>query len=205
MVNFEEHVRAEKQANPTFEAFPKIPRWKRDILISEKVDGTNAQIYIGEDGAMRAGSRNRWITPEADNYGFASWVAAHPELRELGPGRHFGEWYGVGINRGYGLFERRFALFNTSRWNNNHTPPQCCGVVPVLWCGVNNEENIERVLEELRVGGSRISPGFMRPEGIVIFHCASQTMFKRTLEKDEQPKGRDAEPVAGPTAETTAP
>lgn len=178
--------------HPEFEAFPKIPRWKREIIISEKIDGTNAQIYVPEDPTepLLAGSRNRWITTDKDNYGFASWVAAHPELRELGHGRHFGEWYGIGINRGYGIFERRFALFNSSRWTNNNPPPACCSVVPVLWAGVNTEENIERVMLELKDGGSRAAPGFTRPEGIVIFHCASRTMFKRTLENDDEPKSR---------------
>lgn len=188
-----------------FQSFPKIPRWKREIIITEKIDGTNAQIYVPEDHSspLLAGSRNRWVTPQSDNYSFAAWVASHPELRELGPGRHFGEWYGVGINRNYGLFERRFALFNTRRWNNNNPPPACCGVVPVLWAGINTEENIEAVLEDLRACGSRCAPGFMRPEGIVIFHCASQTMFKRTLDNDERPKG--TETVADAAAESTGP
>lgn len=78
-----------------FEEFPKIPRLRRGVTITEKIDGTNGQIFIDEEGNIKAGSRSRWITPEDDNYGFARWVAEHAdELRELGHGRHFGEWWG---------------------------------------------------------------------------------------------------------------
>jgi hypothetical protein len=44
-------------------------------------------------------------------------------------------------------------------------------------------------LEDLRLFGSRAEPGFMKPEGIVVFMHASRTMHKVTLEGDEQPKG----------------
>lgn len=173
-----------------FEAFPKIPRWKREILISEKIDGSNGQIYVPEDPTepLLAGSRNRWVTTDKDNYGFAAWVKHNEdELRTLGPGRHYGEWYGIGVNRGYGLFQRRFALFNTSRWKDGVRPP-CCDVVPLLYAGVMNEPAIDMVMDGLRTLGSVLAPGYMNPEGIVIFHCASRTMFKRTLEHDNVAK-----------------
>lgn len=79
---------------PPFEGFPAIPRLKRQCVITEKIDGTNAQICILEDNRIIAGSRTRWITPEDDNFGFARWVKEHEdELRLLGPGSHFGEWW----------------------------------------------------------------------------------------------------------------
>ncbi len=55
-----------------FTAFPKIPRLNREIIVTEKIDGTNAQVVVTEDGEVRAGSRSRWITPEADNFGYAA-------------------------------------------------------------------------------------------------------------------------------------
>lgn len=172
-----------------FEGFPKMPRLSREIIITEKVDGTNAQVFVGEDGAVLAGSRTRWITPEDDNFGFAAWVKANEgELRTgLGSGRHFGEWFGAKIQRGYGLTEKRFALFNVSRWELGR--PACCSVVPVLYRGQFSEAAISDALEDLRVNGSRIAPGFMRPEGVVVWHVAANMGFKKTLEKDEQPKG----------------
>jgi len=164
--------------------FPSIPRLsKNHIIISEKIDGTNALIYIDDQSRVYAGSRNRWITPEDDNYGFAKWVASNVgDLSLLGPGMHYGEWYGSGIQRGYGLNHKRFALFNTSR--PRETLPPCIEQVPVLKIHAFDSAVIEDVLADLRMNGSRAVPGFMRPEGIVIYHVASKTLFKKTLEGD---------------------
>ena len=54
-------------SDPGFTPFPKIARLYRDIIITEKIDGTNASVHIGEDGSFRTASRNRWTTPESDN------------------------------------------------------------------------------------------------------------------------------------------
>lgn len=174
-----------------FESFQKIPRFFRDIIITEKIDGTNAQILITDDGQIFAGSRNRFVTPEDDNHGFAKWVEANKEeLLKLGVGRHFGEWYGQGINRGYGLKEKRFALFNVSRWSDPEVRPACCDVVPTLYQGVFDIDAINACKDELREYGSFAVEGFMRPEGIVIYHTAGGYYFKSTLENDDKPKGQ---------------
>jgi hypothetical protein len=173
---------------PEFVEFPKMPRLSREIIVTEKIDGTNAQVHITEGGELFAGSRSRWITPEADNFGFARWVADNADaLRELGSGSHFGEWWGAGIQRRYGLAEKRFSLFNVDRWGESR--PSCCGVVPVLYRGDFNTDAIEACLADLRENGSRAAPGFMNPEGVVVFHLAGRVGFKKTLHKDEVPKG----------------
>jgi hypothetical protein len=182
-----------------FEAFQKIPRLlKRTCTITEKIDGTNAQVYIPEDdGPILAGSRNRWLTVESDNFGFARWVADHAdELRALGPGRHFGEWWGCGIQRRYGLSEKRFSLFNTGRWRKpgggsyvDELPP-CVHVVPVIYEGPFSTIEVEICLEKLGTSGSVASPGFTNPEGIVIWHHASRTLHKVTLGDDGHKEGR---------------
>lgn len=179
----------------TFEGFPKIPRLKRDCVITEKIDGTNAQVVITEDGEIGACSRTRVITPgkDTDNFGFAAWVQDNREdLLKLGPGRHFGEWYGGSIQRGYGLTEKRFALFNTARWNPlNPNKPGCCHVVPVLYTGPLGNADI--VLKELIDHGSYAVDGFMDPEGIVVWHVASHNLFKVTCKHDEEPKNEKKE------------
>lgn len=174
----------------TFQAFPKIARLNREIVITEKIDGTNACVIVGEDGTVAAQSRNRLITPEDDNFGFAAWVRDHADcLRHLGPGYHYGEWWGRGIQRGYGLSERRFSLFNTARWENPHVRPECCCVVPVLHRGVGFDF-VHTTLQHLKAFGSEAAPGFMQPEGIVVWHEASRQLFKVTCENDESPKGK---------------
>ena len=188
-----------------FPEFPKIPRYNREVIVTEKIDGTNASVYIPESGTeIFAASRTRWITVEDDNHGFARWVQTNrEELLRLGPGHHFGEWWGQGIQRGYGLKEKRFSLFNVHRWGDPATRPACCHVVPTLWRGNFDElgaectspsdpaqfTRLELSLEELRTLGSRAAPGFMKPEGVVIFHTAGSQLFKKTIEKDDQPKG----------------
>jgi len=210
-----------------FIKFPKIARFNRDVIVTEKIDGTNAQIYIGcghddlpdakpvgdfAEWGIWAGSRNRWLTPESDNHGFAKWVAHHtPTLvAHLGPGLHYGEWWGSGIRRNYSIDQKRFSLFNVIRWNANMyfqfkiqpwidgggkkgapqkpkpfmAPPDCCHVVPVLGVCPFGELNPKFYLRQLEVFGSQAAPGFEKPEGIVIYHTQGHMLFKATLKDD---------------------
>lgn len=171
-----------------FVPFPKMARLSREVIVTEKIDGTNAQVYITEDGDVIAGSRTRWITPGDDNFGFASWVEGNKdELLKLGPGSHFGEWWGRGIQRNYGLTERKFSLFNTSRWTEER--PACCDIVPVLYDGLFDTVKIDDILGTLHLYGSKAAPGFMDPEGVVVFHMTGRVGFKKTLDNDQLPKG----------------
>lgn len=192
-----------------FEGFGKIPRLSRDCIITEKIDGTNASVevldcqdpvilerphvaYSINGYYIYAGSRTRWITPEADNYGFARWVWDNAEeLTKLGHGKHFGEWWGKGIQRGYNQISRRFSLFNTARWSDPLVRPVCCDVVPVLYEGMFDTGLAEGVVGTLRNSGSMAAPGYPFPEGI-IFHKAGNLMFKKTVEKDDEPKEKSA-------------
>lgn len=182
-----------------FTPFPSISRLSRDIVITEKLDGTNAQVCIYKDYknvsdelgplSIIAGSRSRWIMPEEDNFGFAKWVRDNKEeLLKLGEGSHFGEWWGKGIQTGYGLNEKRFSLFNTHKWSEDATRPKCCHVVPILYSGEFDTMKINQTLERLDVFGSVASPGFMKPEGIVIYHKHSNTLFKKTIKNDDKGK-----------------
>jgi hypothetical protein len=195
--------------NLEFLEFPKMPRLSREVIISEKIDGTNAQLLITENGEILAGSRTRWITPQDDNYGFAKWVEGNKqELLKLGAGRHFGEYWGSGIQRGYGLQkgEKRFSLFNVARWALYGTEPkriptadpliekyqdvlpEICSLVPELYRGQFDTHKINEVLEYLKTNGSYASPGYLKPEGIIVFHVSGNIGFKKTIEKDEMPK-----------------
>lgn len=195
-----------------FVAWNKIPRLHRDWEITEKIDGTNGILYwsrtadtkfdsgrtlarvdYDEDGPLYlfAGSRTRWLSPREDNFGFAAWATANAEdLIVLGPGRHFGEWYGRGIQRGYGLMEKRFALFDSKRVPLDPDIPKDIDVVPVLTTVDGNYLNVgvRACLDELRLGGSVIVPGFAKPEGVVVRHKQHGGRFKALLENDDIPK-----------------
>lgn len=171
-----------------FKSFPSIARLSREVIITEKLDGTNASITITEDGKFLTGARNRWITPEDDNYGFSKWAHENKEeLLKLGVGSHFGEWWGQGIQRKYGLTEKRFSLFNVDRWNNDNCPT-CCSVVPTLYIGAFDTQEIMRIMETLKESGSAAAPGFMKPEGVVIYHKHANMLLKKTLENDDKGK-----------------
>ncbi len=205
---------------------PKIGRWFRDITISEKLDGTNGSIWVGllpsapEDSGpagavvegpheltgepvlyvVRAGSRTRFVTPQDDNFGFARWVYDNAAaLTALGVGTHFGEWWGRGIQRGYGQAGRTFSLFNVGRWANNIAGLQFDGqemipdvpqlsVVPVLYRGplsaANGVDPIREAARRLTYSGSLAAPGFMDAEGVMVYHEALRTYGKYSLDGD---------------------
>jgi hypothetical protein len=194
---------------PAFVEFPKIPRLRRDITITEKIDGTNGAIGFmpavdpvpvldhhaivtidDEPHILYAQSRARIITPKDDNFGFAAWVYDNADTlaAALGPGLHYGEWWGSGIQRGYGLSEKRFSLFNTKRWATTEFTTPRLGTVPVLYQGLFGPFSVQNALLDLEADGSYASPGFMKPEGVCVYHSAANMSFKVTLEKDEAPK-----------------
>lgn len=219
-----------------FPAFPKITRLAKPVVITEKIDGTNGLIYVDytdseysesipetskywtSDGTLvAAGSRSRWISPDNDNHGFAKWVWENGDvLAQLGQGHHYGEWWGSGIQRGYGLpkGEKRFSLFNVGRWRD----PQA--EVPISF-RENSSTNEIPVLDQLRVVpvvaytkdalydfdvvaahnaakdvltrlGSRVSyregVRFERPEGLMLYWEAANMYMKAPFD-DGQAKG----------------
>jgi hypothetical protein len=185
-----------------FVEFKKIPRLSREVVITEKIDGTNGVISITEEGEFLIGSRTRWIGEHTDNHNFWHWCMENKtDLLNLGIGTHYGEWWGSGIQRGYDLpkGEKRFSLFNCSRWVKDRNQvllekqeycPKCCDVVPILWTGIFDTLIIEQIIEKLKTNGSIVSKGFMRPEGVVIYHKAGNLMFKKTIEKDSEWKSK---------------
>jgi hypothetical protein len=200
-----------------FSAWPKIPRLFRDITITEKIDGTNAAVAIrpvadietaditgggvvsvgGSYFAVYAQSRNRLITPGADNYGFAGWVwrNAAELVVALGAGLHFGEWWGQGIQRGYNANGKRFSLFNTDKHAALNATISGVPVrpVPVLYRGPFTTSAVEHELSTLRTLGSVAAPGFPTPEGVCVFHHASRQVFKATLDAQDAGKWEAAQ------------
>ena len=183
---------------PEFRGWPKTARLFRDIIVTEKLDGTNAAVIIGEDErSVAAQSRNRLVMPgkTTDNHGFAAWVELNAAdlAITLGPGYHYGEWWGNGIARGYGLAQgdKRFSLFNTEKYGGvDLRLVPGLGLVPVLDRAAMDTRLIGWWLEELRATGSRAAPNYMKPEGVCVFHVASNKVFKVTIENDAHGKAQ---------------
>lgn len=174
----------------TFQAWPKTPRLFRSMIITEKIDGTNGAIIITDDGQVAAQSRNRLVTPGDDNAGFAKWVADNAEtlIQDLGPGRHFGEWWGKGIQRGYGMDCKVFSLFNALKYSEKPLLTPNLRGVPIIDQFMFGVDRVSAALERLRTEGSLAAPGFMKPEGIIVYHCDARSAFKVLLENDDIPK-----------------
>lgn len=192
-------------AMPEFRPWPKTPRLFKDATVTEKIDGTNGALHVTEDGEVFAQSRNRMLSKGADNHGFASWAWNHRNIlaETLGVGTHFGEWWGNGINRGYGCEpgERYFSLFNTNKWGHlrEASPLDSLSVMPVLWTGTMDTAAILGVAAELRFNGSEAKPGYMDPEGVCIYHAAANQIYKFPFDKRE---GREASSFALPRPKT---
>jgi len=222
-----------------FQQFKKIPRLSREIIITEKINGSNMQVFIynlneeilfpyeedykipskefinkytvaEKNGLlMFVGSRNRWLQvgKSSDNMSCASWCKERSEeLFKLGEGRYYAEFYGKGIQSGYGLDHKRMALFNVSRWHDDEKRlisvnketgeekyteqcPSCCEVVPILYQGDFDTNVINYYIDKLDREGSVAVPNFKPAEGLVVYHTAAGQYFKKTISNDEKPKG----------------
>lgn len=199
-----------------FQSWPKTPRLFRDIVITEKVDGSNSAIIIKEyehddeggtiaqvnvDGklySVGAQSRNRLIFPgkTTDNHGFARFVEENAEklVELLGEGRHYGEWWGKGVQGRYHAQFKGFLLFNTEKHDGLYTWFHDTSIgdvlveaMPVLYKGPYSEQKIRETLSELSTNGSVISP-FDPAEGIVVFHTQSRKVYKVTLDNNDKGK-----------------
>lgn len=171
-----------------FEKYPKIEQFKRQrLVITQKIHGSNAQIYIYKDdnGDLQviAGSRNRWLTPEDDNFGFAKFVEENKEeiINTLGVGRHYGEWAGPGINKGEGLEEKTFVYFHF--WRSGMPLPDYIKMVPVLYDGPLDLSKVDEVMANLKENGSKLVEGYPHPEGVVVGFLG--TNFKKVFTDEE--------------------
>jgi len=154
-----------------------------------------------------AQSRNKLIFPgkHYDNAGFAGWVLGYAlELVSLlGPGRHFGEWWGQGIQRGYGMECKKFSLFDAHRWArvaiergdwNFRADRIGMTTVPTLHIGQWSDSTVEDCLGVLRRHGSMAALQFgvvgQKAEGVVVRHRALGGNLKAFVDNDDTPKGQ---------------
>lgn len=67
-----------------------------ECYIFPKIDGTNASVWIDENGKIQAGSRRRQLSTEDDNAGFCNWVVSQQNiidfLKENDKLTLYGEW-----------------------------------------------------------------------------------------------------------------
>lgn len=145
-------------------------------------------------------SRKRFIKPgkDTDNAGFAAWAweSAPQLIALLGYGKHYGEWWGRGIQRGYDLDHKKFSLFRPWRYEHLALTDEVPGldVVPTLYSGgAEGLLTTSIILATLEQEGSKAAPGYMRPEGIIIQSALTQSTYKAFTWDDGLPKSTKGE------------
>lgn len=190
-----------------FKGWGSTTRENKNKTITEKIDGTNACIVI-YNGVVAAQSRNRIITPDDDNFGFARWVYdnAGALMDTLGFGYHYGEWFGEGIQKNpLGIEGKRFALFHPTKYNekNGYELSKVDGLetVPLLHSGQCDVWTIPDIMADLQDNGSKVVGAALRTyespiiegftyevaaeaEGIIIWNNETKTRTKMLLEND---------------------
>lgn len=154
---------------PEFISYGKTHRFNRDeakwavgaeVVITEKVDGTNALVYVDKNkGLVLAGSKEKWLVEGVnDNFDFLQYVNKNKEylMYSLKDGYNYGEYWGPGVGRSYNQEERFFSPFDGS------------GAIPVLYRGKLSLEVLDSLVEDLTLNGSKLVLGYMHPEGLVI-------------------------------------
>jgi len=192
-----------------FVPWPKTPRWSNEtITVTEKIDGTNAQINItycgkgvnwngeveplavrtlenGDQQILQAGSRNRWLSVQDDNFGFAKWCVENQTglFNTFQHGRIYGEWWGQGIQRGYDCSRKFFSMFDTRFPIERCSSVEGLTAVPVLYTGKYSDEAIKDLANDLIKNGSKASPGFMKVEGLCICMHSTDRVYKVIIDK----------------------
>lgn len=193
-------IREEITMLPDFFKYPKIPRYENQLFtISEKIDGSNGLVHIDKDtGHISAGCRTRWLVNDGskswDNQGFGQWVLDHSsELKALGSGYHYGEWYGKSINRNYGLPSQKFMLFHSERYEDIELP-LCVELETIIHSDImpDDLDMYKTYYSKVMVAnGSYHVPDFKQPEGLVIRNQLTNGLMKVIIpEFEDKPKRR---------------
>jgi hypothetical protein len=166
-----------------------------DCVVFPKLDGANGSVWLGDDGAVKAGSRNRELTLDNDNQGFYAYVLGHDGLiRHLKDHPNiilYGEWLCKHSFKGYRDDAwRKFYVFDVVYEDSDgayHYIPyddyraflEEYGIdyIPPI-CSVTNghEETFRKALEK---NTFLVADGEGVGEGIVIKNYAYRNRFGR--------------------------
>lgn len=153
--------------------------------IFPKLDGTNASIWIDDDGwrfnipTVMAGSRKRELSADKDNAGFWQWATSHPVIKELLIRRRwrlYGEWLVPHTLRTYTDDAwRKFYVFDVEDEHGNllHYKEyaqelELCGIDFICPFSVSYHPSLEESASWLDRSTFLIKEGKGAGEGIVI-------------------------------------
>jgi hypothetical protein len=160
-----------------------------------KIDGTNASVWLDDNGKVAAGSRNRTLSASEDNAGFYAWATTSKEIAaclEANPNhRLYGEWLVPHSLRTYKDDAwRKFYVFDVCTdadgENVNYLPyPKYKPIldefginyIPPLAIVVN--ATLESIIPLLEKNGFLIKDGAGAGEGVVIKNYEYTNKYKR--------------------------
>ena len=110
----------DEQGQPKYKPAYNLPTLTFEGTV--KLHGSNSSVVIGKD-EIRFQSRNKVITPENDNYGFARWASDIDWRKVISNVNYdgdneliilYGEWCGQGVQSGVAISEMktRFVIFS---------------------------------------------------------------------------------------------
>ena len=165
-----------------------------EVYVFPKIDGTNASVWLNEDGTIGTGSRKRIVTVESDNQGFANHVQDRLNLRKFNcifeqyPNwRLYGEWLVRHTLRTYRTTAwRKFYVFDVHDGERFLTPGEYSlvledaglDVIPVQVTVTNPTQ--EWLLKQLEANTYLIKTGDGIGEGIVLKRYDFVNKYGRT-------------------------
>lgn len=167
----------------------------KELVVQPKLDGTNGVVaYVPEYDEIVAGSRNRYITVNNDNQGFAKYVEENRDkflkyFRKHPTDILYGEFMVNHVFKVKPQFFKQFYVFDvyseiTKRYYPlNESDLSECGINYVPSMIIRNDGNIEATLKELNssFGKFLLEDSFEYGEGFVIKNYHSHNQYGRQV------------------------
>jgi hypothetical protein len=150
-----------------------------ECYVFPKIDGTNASLWLGDDGKLCAGSRNRELSLDNDNAGFMAWAVNSPEIKQFfldNPScRLYGEWLVPHSLKTYRSdVWRRFYVFDVMRddkyipYNEYVDSLKDCYIDYIMPIAILRNGTYEQFIDQLAKNVFLIEDGKGAGKGIVI-------------------------------------
>lgn len=165
-----------------------------DCVVFYKIDGTNASVWMGDDGNICAGSRNRELSLDNDNQGFMEHVTDNDLfynlLRDRPNWRLYGEWLVPHSLKTYRQEAwRKFYVFDVMQDDQLYVHYDDYAPIladyglefipPLMYIKNPTEESIQRALE--KSGEFLIEDGKGKGEGVVVKNYDFTNQYGRTI------------------------
>lgn len=161
-----------------------------ECLVFPKIDGTNGSLWLGDDGQLCAGSRNRELALDNDNAGFMAWAASNEGIKtffaEFPNARLYGEWLVPHSLKTYREDAwRKFYVFDVMD-GENYVPfseyepwLKAHGIDYIMPIATIRNGSYEQFINQLAKNVFLIEDGKGAGEGIVIKRYDYQNKFGR--------------------------